>query len=284
MHSGDPAPSKPSAAGVPGLPLPLSGRTELYGIIGDPIAQAGSPIVFNTAFRNAGMQAVLVPLHVSAAGLMPFVTGAKRIGNLRGLIITKPHKTAIVACVNEICPNARRSRSVNAIRCAPDGIWVGDNFDGVGCITGLLAARHDLRGRRVLIIGTGGAGRAVAFAAANAGVAGLGLFDINEQEVLHVSRELKRSNSSIPCQTGSSDPSGFDVIINCTHLGMVHSDPLPIDPAKLRPGSLVVDLVVEPEMTPLLRAAVERSCSIHTGKNTLSGQVGAVLAFFQEGK
>ena len=139
------------AAAVAGLPMPLSGSTELFAIVGDPIAQAGSPIVFNTAFRQLGRQAVLVPLQVSAPSFPSFIKAMRQIQNLRGLIVTKPHKTAVTAHVDGLGPHARKARSVNAIRCGVDGAWTGENFDGVGFRTGLEAAGQELTGKRVLL-------------------------------------------------------------------------------------------------------------------------------------
>jgi shikimate dehydrogenase len=268
------------AGTVPGLPLPLSGRTELFAIVGDPILQAGSPIVFNTAFRQLGRHAVLVPVQVSPAGFSSFLDGMRQVQNLRGLIVTKPHKTNALAYVDSLGPNARQARSVNAIRCEPDGVWVGENFDGIGCIAGLKAAAEDLAGKRVLLIGTGGAGRAVSFAIAHAGVSRLRLFDVNSEEAARVCEDLRQDVPGLTVETGEPDPSGYDVIVNCTPLGMVPADLLPLDPGKLKPGSLVIDLVVEPNITPLLQAALDRSCRVHTGSHTLMGQVNAILAFF----
>ena len=268
------------AAAVAGLPMPLSGSTELFAIVGDPIAQAGSPIVFNTAFRQLGRQAVLVPLQVSAPSFPSFIKAMRQIQNLRGLIVTKPHKTAVTAHVDGLGPHARKARSVNAIRCGVDGAWTGENFDGVGFRTGLEAAGQELTGKRVLLVGTGGAGRAVAFAAAQAGAAGMRLFDLSHEEALRVCRDLRKEVPGFPVEVGEPDPSSFDVVVNCTPLGMLLSDPLPIDPEKLRPGSLVIDLVVDPEMTPLLQAAAEKSCRVHAGRHTLNGQINAILEFF----
>lgn len=269
-----------SSRAQPGLPLPLSGRTELYAIIGDPIAQAGSPAAFNSAFRQSGRQAVLVPAHVSASGLASFITGLRQVQNLRGLIITKPHKIAILPFVDRLEPHSSTAGAVNAISCGPDGIWVGDNFDGQGCMTGLREAGHDLRGRRVLLLGTGGAGRAVAFAMAQSGISAMRLFDVDEAGAERCAAELRTAVPGVTMETGQPDPSGFDVVVNCTPLGMAAGDPLPLDPSRLKPGSLVIDLVIEPEMTPLLRAAAARNCRIHAGRLTLHGQVAAIVKFF----
>ena len=143
---------------LPGLPLPLTGRTSLYAILGNPIAQAGSPALFNSAFRRRGATAVLVPMQVKAADLASTLRGLRGVGNLRGLVLTTPHKAAAIGLVDSIGAEARLVGSINAVRCDPDGRWHGENFDGLGCLRGLRAAGHSVAGRRVLVVGTGGAG------------------------------------------------------------------------------------------------------------------------------
>ena len=137
-----------SEVDLPGLPLPLTGRTSLYAILGDPVAQAGSPALFNSAFRRRGWPAVLVPMQVKANDLAVTLRGLRGIGNLRGLVLTTPHKAAAIGLVDTIGAEARLAGSINAIRCDPDGRWHGENFDGLGCLRGLPMAGHTVAGRR----------------------------------------------------------------------------------------------------------------------------------------
>ena len=106
---------------IPGLPLPLSGATRLYAILGDPVAQVGSPAVFNAAFRRLGAPAVLVPVHVSPERLPDLVQGLRAIRNLDGFIMTVPHKITIVGFLDRVEANGRRVGAVNAIRVERDG-------------------------------------------------------------------------------------------------------------------------------------------------------------------
>ena len=116
---------------VPGLPLPLSGRTRVYAIVGDPIAQAGSPRLFNSAFRARSAEAVLVPLHVAPTDFPALVSTFRATKNFDGLVITVPHKLDAFALVDEAGEMARRIGAVNVIR-KHDGRIVGENFDGFG--------------------------------------------------------------------------------------------------------------------------------------------------------
>jgi shikimate dehydrogenase len=269
----------PSAA-APGLPLPLSGRTDLYAILGDPIAQAGSPVLFNSAFRRRGWPAVLVPMQVPATGLAAALKGLRQVANLRGLVLTTPHKAAALAHVDGLGPESLLVRSVNAIRCTTDGRWLGDNFDGRGLVEGLRRAGHRLQGRHILVVGTGGAGRAVAAALARREPARLRLCDRDAERAAAAARDLAAAVPGLAIDTGGPDPVGFDTVINCTPLGMAKVPGSAVDPTRLAPGTLVADLVIEPEMTTLLTAARARGCLVHPGWRTLEGQVDAVCDFF----
>lgn len=264
----------------PGLPLPLTGRTSLYAILGDPITQAGSPALFNAAFRARGWPAVLVPMQVKADDLTSVLSGLRRIGNLRGLVLTTPHKTAALALLDGIGPEAKLVGSVNAIRCGSDGLWHGENFDGLGCVAGVRAAGYDFAAKKVLVVGTGGAGRAVAAAVARQSPAVLRLNDIEAARADRICSELSAAFPGPRIETGAADPAGFDVVINCTPLGMAGKPGLSIDPQRLAAGTLVADLVVEPVMTDLLKASAARGCPVLPGLHTLAGQVDAVCAFF----
>ncbi|HTJ94164.1 MAG TPA: shikimate dehydrogenase, partial [Pararobbsia sp.] len=107
-----------TAQGVPG---PLSGSTRLYAIVGDPIAQVASPRLFNTAFRERGADAVLVPMHVPPAALRGVIDTFRATHNFDGLVVTVPHKIAAVEWVDELGPHARLTGALNTIRKADDG-------------------------------------------------------------------------------------------------------------------------------------------------------------------
>jgi shikimate dehydrogenase len=279
MRSGGAVSSSPD--GQPqGLPLPLTGRTSVYAILGDPIAQAGSPILFNTAFRQRGWTAAMVPFHVTAEAFPETLQGLRGVRNLRGLILTTPHKTAALSMVDSIGPEARLVRSINAIRCREDGKWLGENFDGLGCVRGLLSAGHVLTDRRILLVGTGGAGRALAAAVARENPKELCLYDIDTKALTQIATDLRNAFPELRLSTHDPDPNDFDILINCTPLGMAATPGLPVDCGRLRSGTLVVDLVIEPEMTPLLAAAKARGCLVQPGRRTLEGQVDAICGFF----
>ena len=280
MLSADAATQNPEV-NPPGLPLPLTGRTSLFAILGDPIVQAGSPALFNTAFKRRGWPAVLVPMQVKAADLAMTLRGLRGIGNLRGLVLTTPHKIAAVGLVDSIGSETRLVGSINAIRCGGDGRWHGENFDGLGCLRGLQNGGPFGRWPRVLVVGTGGAGAAVASAIAREGPSLLHLHDIDALRARHVCAVLRATFGTVSIDVGSPDLKGIDIVINCTPLGMEGKPGPAVDTEGLVPGMVVADLVIEPEMTELLQAASSRGCIVHLGRRTLEGQVDTVCTFFE---
>ncbi len=268
---------------LPGLPLPIGGDTRLHVIIGDPIAQVGSPGLFNPAFRRRSARAVLVPMHVTPDHLAAAMAGLRRIGNLDGIVVTVPHKIAVMDLVDEIGPSGRRIGAVNAIRRTADGRLVGDNFDGKGCIRGLANDGRSVAGKSILITGAGGAGRAVAHAMADEGPARLRLFDLDEQRLAELAASVRQAHPDLLVETGPAEPEGFEVVVNCTPLGMKPGDPFPIDPARIAPGTLVVDVILKPATSPLIEAAAAKGCPVQRGIRMLEGQVDAICDFFGVG-
>lgn len=265
---------------VAGLPLPLTGATRLFAILGDPIAQAGSPRLFNSAFRRQGTAAVLVPIHIRTEGLPAFMAAFRASLNFDGIVVTVPHKFAVMDLIDDLGPMARRVGAVNAIRKQPDGRLLGDNFDGAGFVYGLKCRGFSLAGKRVLIIGAGGAGCSVGHAILDQGPGTIGLFDIDTARIDSLLASLRTTNPAVPVAAATPDPSGYDVVVNCTMLGMKPGDPYPVQVESLRTTTLVVDINLKPRITPLLTEAARRGCAVHEGVHMLQGQVASICEFF----
>lgn len=263
-----------------GLPLPIAGDTRIYAIIGDPIGQVGSPRVFNTLFRERGIRAVLVPLHVAPADLDAAMRGFASFQNVDGVIVTVPHKIAAAGLCDRLGDAGKRIGAVNAIRREADGSFFGDNFDGKGCIIGLERAGHTVAGRRTLIVGAGGAGAAVAHAFVDAGAAPITIFDVDTARAQALVFSIANARPDVMVTTGLPDPEGNNVVVNCTPIGMKPGDPYPVDPDKLAPDTLVVDVILKPRISPLLEAAAARGCPTQSGYLMLEGQAEAVAQFF----
>jgi shikimate dehydrogenase len=249
----------------------ISGRTRVLALIGDPIHAAKSPQLFNPLFAAQGRDAVCIPLQVPADGLDAFVAGIRRVGNLDGLLVTMPHKTRMMEFVDELHPSARAVGAVNVVRNL-DGRWSGAIFDGWGCVLGMRWEGHDPRGRRVFLVGAGGAGSAIAFAVAEAGAIALTIFDMDEARGQALANAVGALVPSCETRFANPDPKGHDIIINATPLGMRAGDAYPVDPTLLPAGSTVVDVITQPDPTPLCQAALTRGCRVQSGRAMHEGQ------------
>lgn len=264
-----------------GLPLPLTGGTRVFAIVGDPIDQAGSPALFNQAFRRHGVGAVLVPLCVPSAALGDLLSLFRQSRNWDGLVVTVPHKIEMCTLVDELGPAARLTGAINAIRKQSDGRLFGENFDGEGFVRGLAEKGHALIGRRILIIGAGGAGRAISHAIAGENAAEITLVDQENRRADELAAAVKLENPTLKVRTvplGEERAEDYDVIVNCAPPAP-HASHLNLSMAS--PKTLVVDIVLKPAWTPLLAEAKARGLSTHEGIHMLSGQLKALLDFFR---
>jgi shikimate dehydrogenase len=266
----------------------IDGATRLFGIIGDPVAQVRSPEAMNPRFAAAGVNAVLVPLHVRPERFDETLRGLLALGNLDGLVVTVPYKARILPFLDRVLPTGRAVGAVNALRREPDGSWTGDMFDGRGLVRGLHARGHEVAGRRVMLLGAGGAGSAVAFAFAEAGAAAISIHDIDPGRAESLVSRLRDAYPA--CDARVAPPgTGYDWLVNATPVGMAadgsspDSDRLPAEFGRLDPGLLVVDVIMKPEVTPLL--ALARACGCRTvgGRAMLEGQADELARFFRVG-
>ncbi|MGQ0675906.1 MAG: shikimate dehydrogenase family protein [Rhodospirillales bacterium] len=259
----------------------IFGTTKLYAIIGDPIAQVGSPRVFNPIIARAGVDAVLVPMRVAAEDLKAAFAGIKATQNFHGLIATIPHKIPMLALMDTVLPTGRLVGAVNAMRREKDGRWTGDMFDGRGCVRGMKDAMGvEARGRDALLLGAGGAGKAVGCALAEAGARRLTVYDIDRARADQLVAAVAGAFPRCKAAPGKPDPAGHDLIVNCTPLGMRPDDPPPVDLAALDRSMAVVDVVVKDEPTPLRAAARAKGCKAMSGIDMLRGQAMEISRFF----
>jgi shikimate dehydrogenase len=258
----------------------ISGRTRLFVILGDPIAKVRSPEAFNRAFERHGIEAVLVAFECAPADLAAAVAGLKRARNLDGLIFTMPHKAAGLALVDEATQAARQVGAINAARRGATGQWQGDMFDGQGFVGGLRRQGQKAGGRRAALLGAGGAGRAIAFALAEAGVAALSVHDLDAAKAVALAADLQRAHPALAARAGPPRRGEFDLLVNATPTGMKPDDPLPWPVDGLAAGAIVGDVTTKPEITPFLAAARDRGCAIVSGRNMVEGQLQLLFRFF----
>ena len=236
----------------------LDGATRLVFIVGDPIAQVKSPAGVTRAFAERGRRAVCVPAHVAAADLAAWFDGVARMRNVDGVIVTVPHKFAALAHCASLTDGAAFVGAVNTLRRRSDGCWHGDMVDGTGFVEALRRAGFEPAGRRALLVGAGGAGSAIAHALVMAGVSLLAVHDADPARRDALIARLVALGARI--EIGGDDPTGFDLAVNATPLGMRDGDPLPLRVGRLRPSQVVGCAVTLPAVPPLIDAARRAGC------------------------
>jgi shikimate dehydrogenase len=262
----------------------IRGTTALIAHFGDPIAPVKSPMIYNPYFERAGIDAVVVPMGVRADDYASVLKAAFKLTNIRGALVTMPHKVTTVGLLDDCSTTVRVAGSCNAVRRRSDGTLYGELFDGMGFVRGVARKGFELEGARCLVVGTGGVGSAIAAGLAASGVAGLTMFDTTSENADALASRLRQHYPRLDVRTGTRDPAGFDLVVNATPLGMNAGDPLPIDVARLAPSTFVGEVVMKQEMTPLLQAARALGCPIQVGTDMLFEQIPLYLEFFGFGQ
>jgi shikimate dehydrogenase len=258
----------------------ISGKTTLIAHIGYPTESFKAPMIYNPYFDSEGIDAVVMPMGVKPEDYAAFLRPLFRLTNIHGALVTMPHKVTTVALLDEVTPTVKIAGSCNAIVKRPDGSLLGDMFDGAGFVRGVLRQGKNLAGARAFVVGAGGVGSAIAASLAAAGVSAIGLFDAYGAAADALGRRLSEHYPKLEVRTGSHDPAGYDVVVNATPLGMKAGDPLPMDVARIAPGTFVGEVVMKSEYTPFLRAVMEKGCPIAIGTDMLFEMIPAYLEFF----
>jgi shikimate dehydrogenase len=258
----------------------INGNTELIAHIGYPTHTFKSPMIYNPYFESSGINAVVVPMGCKAENYPQFLKSVFCLENIRGALITMPHKVTTVGLLDEVTATVRVAGACNAVKRLADGRLVGDMFDGAGFVRGVQRKGFDLTGKRVLVVGTGGVGCAIAASLAGAGIAAISLFDVNTAACEALAQRLKTNYPQIEVRTGSNDPIDHDLVVNATPMGMNEGDPLPMDVSRLSPDTFVGEVVMKAETTAFLAAAQARGCRTQVGTDMLYEQIPAYLEYF----
>jgi shikimate dehydrogenase len=258
----------------------VDGATRLYAIIGDPIEQVKSPEALTDRFRAAQRNALLVPVHVPTAELDAVVPALKRIGNLDGIVVTVPFKVRMLAHCDKLLDTGRQVGAINALRREKDASWTGDMFDGRGLVRGLRERGIPIEGRRVLLLGAGGAGSAAGFALAAAGAAAITVHEVDRAKAERLAAGIRSAYPACMAAVGDPDPAGYDILANATPVGMNEDARMPAPLGPLDPKLVVFDVVTKPEVTPLLRHASACGCKVYGGRLMYEGQLDELVRFF----
>ena len=259
---------------------PLSGRTQVYGFVADPVEHLRAPTNINARFDRHGIDAVCVPLHVTAEHFTATVTGLRHLHNFAGYLVSIPHKVMAAGLCDELLPHARACGAVNVIRVDPDGRWTGETFDGVAMVKAITLQRPLDATTRVLLVGAGGTGRAIAVALAVAGVGYVAIANRTRARAEALAHTVRGVVPTCVAEAGSTfDPAAFDIVINATSLGLHGQGPLPVDVSQMSGTALVAEVVMVPELTPLLQAAQTRGLEIVRGRE-MGAQQGEGIGDF----
>ncbi len=260
--------------------MTIDGHTELIAHIGYPTHAFKAPLIYNPYFEAEGINALVVPMGCQAPDYPALLRSVFSLTNIRGALITMPHKVSTVALVDEVSTAARIAGACNAVRRAPDGRLQGDLFDGEGFVRGLRRKRLALQGARALVVGCGGVGSAIAASLAGAGVAQLSLFDLDPDTADGLAVRLRAHHPALHVHTGHRDPADQDLVVNATPMGMNDGDELPVDVTRLSPETFVGEVVMRHEITAFLAAAQARGCRVQVGSDMLFEQIPAYLEYF----
>lgn len=258
----------------------ITGNTELIAHIGYPTHTFKSPMIYNPYFEQVGVNAVVVPMGCKPVDYPAFLKAVFSLTNVRGALITMPHKVVTVGLLDEVTPTVKVAGACNAVKRLPDGRLVGDMFDGAGFVRGVMRKGLALGGARALVVGSGGVGCAIAASLAGAGVGAISLFDVNTASAEALGQRIRDHYPAIDVKTGSNDPVGHDLVVNATPLGMNEGDPLPLNATRLDASTFVGEVVMRTEMTAFLRAAQARGCRVQVGSDMLFEQIPAYLEYF----
>jgi shikimate dehydrogenase len=258
----------------------ITGHTAFIAHLGWPTHSFKAPMIYNPYFEQAGVDAVVVPMGCKPENFPGVLQGLFTLENIRGALITMPHKVSVVGLLDEVTATVRVAGSCNAVKRTADGRLVGDMFDGAGFVRGVQRKGLQLQGARVLVVGAGGVGSAIAASLAAAGIGAVALYDVNPDAADALARRLRENYPTLAVSTGSKDPAGFDLVVNATPLGMNPGDPLPMDMDRLEPRTFVGEVVMKTEMTAFLTAARARGCRVQVGSDMLFEQIPAYLEFF----
>ena len=260
----------------------INPKTKVFALIGNPVSHSMSPAIHNAAFMELGQDSIYVAFQVE--DVKSALAGMRALDNFQGMSVTIPHKIEVMQYVDEIPDVDRYIGSINTV-VKEEGKLIGFNTDGPGALKAIVDAGVELAGKNVLMLGAGGAARAIAFTLAQKGNIGkLVLLDINEEFLSQLTGDL-RSGTNAVIEDGELNPAAVaehmasaDLIINCTPVGMhPNEDASLVDEDLFRSGQVVFDVVYNPLETKMLRQAKGKGLKVIQGVEMFINQ--AILQF-----
>jgi shikimate dehydrogenase len=260
----------------------VDGNSRVFGVIAHPVTHVRAPMVFNPRFAAAGLGHIMVPIDAPPETLETIVKGLQNIPNFGGLAVTIPHKLAMAELCDHLGTAARLTGAVNAVRFDAGGHLYGDNFDGAGFVAGCRGNGFEVSGKNILMLGAGGAARAIAAALCEAGVGHLKIANRNVDKAHDLVDLLVKELgfTAVSAQPlAQTDGADVDMIINSTSLGLHADDALPLALDHVSKHTVIADIIMVPADTKWLQDAVSRGWPVHPGRHMLDYQIDLIGRF-----
>lgn len=259
--------------------MTIGGKSTVYFMIADPVGHTRSPTMFNALFADEKIDAVMVPVAFPIETFSETWAFFKNMRNLKGIIVSVPFKTLAFEHSDHANIRASRVGTANAVIRQADGSFRCDNFDGAGFVEGMKRNNHPMKDRDALLVGAGGAGASIGFCLAEEGARSLTINDVDEGRARQLVSRVAAAFPGCDVKTGVADPTGRNLIVNATPIGLKDSDPLPLAADRLTADMTVVDIIMQPADTKLLQIARERGCTIQYGQHMMDCQMDLLADF-----
>lgn len=263
-------------------PFTITGSARVFATLANPSDHVRAPTLFTEKFSSLGMDCVMVPIDVRAKDLPLMIEALRQQINFFGAAVTIPHKIELAQICDELGETAQLTGAVNAVRFDENRRLIGDNFDGKGFVAGLYGEGHQLAGKKILMLGGGGAARAVGLALAKEPIASLDIANRSRDKADWLAGRLVEVTGKQIINAIDSPPAAsgqYDMVVNTTSLGLHQGDPLPMAVEGLAADCLVCDIIMIPARTDWMQAAEARGLKTHPGRHMLTYQMDLIAGF-----
>ena len=260
----------------------VAGTTRVFGVIAHPVDHVRAPMVFNPRFAEVGLPHIMVPINAPPEKLESIVSALRAMPNFGGLAVTIPHKIPLAKLCDSLGTAALLTGAVNAVRFDDDGTMHGDNFDGAGFVAGAIDNGYSVAQKAILLIGAGGAARAIAAALVEAKIGKLTIANRSLCKAEDLASLLTSKTGFANVQAAAladCDGGDADIIINSTSLGLKQGDALPLALDGVSPDTVIADVIMVPAETEWLVAAQKAGLRVHYGRHMLDYQIDLIGKF-----
>ena len=260
----------------------MKANTKIFGCIADPINHVKAPTIFTKMFQEQNIDAVMIPINVSSDNLKLFFSGIRSIKNFVGITVTIPHKTNVLKYCDHLEQEAIDTQAVNWIKVENKKL-IGTNFDGLGFVKGLENKNLIVEDKDFAIFGIGGAGVSICYSLIRGNAKRLKIINRDTNKLNLLANKLKdlKSNTEILIDNLKDyDISEYDYVVNATSLGLKNNKDIIFDVKKTKVDCTIIDIVMEPEETVLIKEAMKYKRNYHLGKNMLISQIKLAGNFF----